>query len=331
MMAGQVVRTETGEMVPRQGPAENLRGLLERMLPEIQKALPRTGALDPERFARIALTTVKKTPKLLECRPESILAGVMSAAQLGLTVDGVTGDAYLVPYKNTAVLIPGYRGLMRMARNSGRVAKIEARCVYEGDEFRVAYGTDAQLVHNPDPWGSREQGDIIGVYALAKVLDDRGNAYDQWETMSVEEVEKVRARSRAAEKGPWVSDWPEMAKKTVVRRLAKYLPLDTEEQRAVAVEEQVDAGVYNPAEEEGRIVDVEAAVARAEADADLSNLAAEGDDDAQAREEWITRIEELAKDHKVNKATLEEYAGGPLAEASVEVLQGVADKLEGLK
>lgn len=328
----------TGQLVTRQERAENVRALLAKMQPELAKALPRQG-LTPARFTRIALTTIKRTPKLLECSPESLLAGVMSAAQLGLTVDGVTGDAYLVPYKSTAVLIPGYRGLMRMARNSGKVAKIEARCVYEGDEFMIEYGSHPRLVHKPDPWGDREQGSIVGVYAVATLLDVNGQTYEQFEAMSVEEVEKVRARSMAAQKGPWVSDWAEMAKKTVVRRLAKYLPLDTEEQRALNVEEQLEAGVYQP-DTEG-IIDVEGKIADADAEDELGEIAGaaeaeEARDPSEdvtqydAREEWLARVQELASDHKIDKKTLEKHAGGPLEQASTEKLAEAAKKLEAL-
>lgn len=328
-MSKQMVKAESGKLTTAQQRGANVKALLDRMAPEIATALPRTGVA-PERFIRIALTTVRKTPKLLQCSDTSLLAGVMGAAQLGLTIDGVTGDAYLVPYGKEAVLLPGYRGLMKMARNSGKVAKIEARIVHENDEFGVYYGTDPRIDHTPDPWVDRsDPAKIVGAYAIAVVRDEHGATYEQFETMGRDDIEKVRSRSRASNGGPWVTDWAEMAKKTVVRRLCKYLPMDTEEQRLVNQSERADAGMpVKP--DEGTIIDVEAKMGTAQAEDEIRSIAqevqvGEPPEEDGVRESWIDAIESEAVERGVTGEQLDGEAKGPWRDADV----GTLSKLHG--
>lgn len=155
----------------------------------------------------------------------------MTSAQLGLE-PGPLGEAYLVPYGDQVTFIPGYRGLIKLAWNSGQLRTIAARVVHENDEFSYAYGLHPDLVHKP---GRGDRGGITDVYAAATLLD--GGA--EFEVMSVAEVEAIRARSRAGKKGPWVTDWEAMSRKTCVRQLAKWLPMATTLNRALAVEGSV--------------------------------------------------------------------------------------------
>lgn len=236
------------ELATTEKKPKSLEDMLNLQLPAIRKALPRTGALDPQRFVRIALTTVRKNPKLLQCAIPSILASVQEAAQLGLVIDGMTGEAYLVPFKGHAVLIPGYRGLMKLARRSDRVATIESRLVYRGEEFRQTWGSERSLVHIPSPWGSHEKQDVLGAYALATVrLGDK--EYVQWETMSADDIEKIRQRSPGKDGDAWSIHWLEMARKTVVRRLCKYLPMDTDDMRLVNRDEALETDTYDPVDD----------------------------------------------------------------------------------
>jgi recombination protein RecT len=204
--------------------------LIERQKPEIARALHGT-ALNPERFTRVALTVIRQSSKLQSCRPESLLGALMTSAQLGLE-PGPLGEAYLVPFGDQVTFIPGYRGLLKLAWNSGQLKHISARVVYDGDQFDYAYGLHPDLTHKP---GRGDRGGITDVYACAVLLD--GGA--EFEVLSVAEVEAIRARSRAAKGGPWVTDWDAMARKTAIRQLAKWLPMTTTLNRAIAAEGQV--------------------------------------------------------------------------------------------
>jgi hypothetical protein len=113
---------------------------------------------------------------------------------------------------------------------------VSAQVVYEKDHFNLAYGINDTLDHRPDLSGDR--GKPIGAYVIFKYKD---GAYS-FDFLPTEEIEKIRARSRAANDGPWTTDWPEMAKKTVIKRHAKLAPLSVEFQRAVALEDRALGG-----------------------------------------------------------------------------------------
>ncbi|MGG3792516.1 recombination protein RecT [Geobacillus thermodenitrificans] len=217
-------------------PAQTIAAYLKKMGPEIEKALPKH--MDADRMARIALTTIRTNPKLLECSVPSLLGAVMQAAQLGLE-PGLIGHCYLVPFKNGRTgqtdvqFIIGYKGMIDLARRSGQIVNIYAHAVYSNDEFDYELGLEPKLRHKPCMSGDR--GEFIGAYAVAHFKD---GGY-QFEFMSKEEIEKRRKRSKAANNGPWVTDYEEMAKKTVIRHMWKYLPISIEIQQAVVQDETV--------------------------------------------------------------------------------------------
>lgn len=196
----------------------SLAQLIQQMKPEIAKALPRH--MNPDRMARIATTVLRQTPALARCTPESFLGALLTASQLGLE-PGPTGDAYLVPYGNVCTFIPGYRGLIKLARNSGQLVDIWAEIVYTNDVFAVKLGLHRDLIHEP---ADGDRGKPTHVYAAAE-LRDGGRPFI---VMTVAEVEAIRARSKAGRNGPWVTDWEAMAKKTLVKQLSKWLPLSAE-------------------------------------------------------------------------------------------------------
>lgn len=192
--------------------------LIESQKAEISRALPKH--MDADRLARIAITVIKQTPALGKCDPLSLVGALMTASQLGLE-PGPLGEAYLVPFGNQVTFIPGYRGLIKLAWQSGQLSTIDAHVVYANDDFDYAFGLDARLEHKPRLAG---RGDPVAVYAVAK-FKNGGHAF---EVMSVEDVEKIRMRSKASRNGPWVTDWDAMAKKTVIKQLMKFLPLSPE-------------------------------------------------------------------------------------------------------
>lgn len=199
--------------------------------------------LNADRFVRSAMIAVARTPKLLDCRPDTMKQALQTAATLGLEVSGVLGSAYLVPYKDTVQLIPGYRGLIALARQSGEVTSIDAYVVHEADTCHITLGTDPKIEHEPKLDG--DPGKLRLVYAVAKLV---GGGV-QFVAMTKAEVDAIRARSKASGSGPWVTDYEEMSKKTVIRRLMKYLPLSVEKlARALELDDAVDTGKPAPPE-----------------------------------------------------------------------------------
>lgn len=221
-----------------------LAGLLSDPKIKQQMALALPKHLDADRLARIALTEIRKVPALAQCNQESFLGAVMQCAQLGLEPGNTLGHAYLLPFGNgkakdglaNVQLIVGYRGMIDLARRSGQIISISAYTVHEHDEFSYQLGLDPDIKHVP---ANAERGDVTHVYAVAKLKD--GGV--QFEVMSRYDIEQVRKSSKAGNNGPWVSHWDEMARKTVIRRLFKYLPVSIEMQTAVALDERAEAGI----------------------------------------------------------------------------------------
>ena len=208
-----------------------------------QMALALPKHMTADRLARIATTEIRKNPLLARCEQQSFLGAIMQCAQLGLEPGGALGHAYLLPFNNRkngtveVQFIVGYRGMIDLARRSGQIVSLSARTVYENDEFSYEYGLDETLKHKPCE-GS-DPGKLTHVYAVAK-LKDGGVQFD---VMSFEQVMAVKAQSKAGNSGPWMTHFDEMAKKTVIRRLFKYLPVSIEMQTAVTLDERTDAGV----------------------------------------------------------------------------------------
>lgn len=240
-------KTESAEIAPVQAPrapvsvAARVRDTLNSpaMMAQLKLALPRH--MSPERMIRVAVTAIQKTPKLMECSQQSLIACIVEASQLGLEPDGVIGHAYLVPYKNKntgrmeAQLMAGYKGLIELARRSGQIGAVNAEIVYANDEFRIVKGLNPDLVHVPN-W--ENPGEMIAAYATAKLKD--GDV--QFCVMPRADIDKHRARSKASGYGPWVTDYEWMAKKTAIRQLCKLLPCSIEMQTVLSKEELRDAG-----------------------------------------------------------------------------------------
>lgn len=211
-----------------------------KMTPKLAELLPRH--MTPDRMVKVALNCVAKTPKLQECSLSSLLQCLVVAAELGLEPGGALGHLYLVPFKGTCTVIIGYRGLIELARRSGQLAQIEAHVVHENDEFAVEFGLNPVMRHKPQLRG--EPGKPVLTYMIARLKDGSTHI----EVMTQAEVERIKARSRSAADGPWVTDPEEMAKKTVLRRGSKYLPLATEQfARAAEIDDEdaVDGQVVN--------------------------------------------------------------------------------------
>ena len=211
-------------------PIEAMRGTLVKMQPEFQAALP--PQIPVEKFIRTTLTAVQMQPELLGADRRSLLGACMKAAQDGLLLDGREAAPVIFRTKEGPKVqyMPMVGGILKKIRNSGELASISAQVVYENDKFDYTLGDDEHISHKP--FLGSDRGKPIAVYAIAKTKD--GAIYR--EVMSVSDVEKVRAASRASGAGPWVQWWDEMAKKTVIRRLAKRLPSSADVDQVMAAD-----------------------------------------------------------------------------------------------
>lgn len=223
---------------------DTVRAVFDRMKPQFAMALPKH--ITPDRMVRVALTAIQNTPKLLECDKTSLYSAVMRAAQLGLEPDGVLGQAYLIPYGKTVQFIPGYKGLIDLARRSGEVSNIIAKEVYENDEFEVDYSQEIPFIHKPLLNG--ERGKVTHFWAMARFKD--GGFH--WDYMTRQEVEAIRDKGNGKNNAVWKDYFVEMGKKTVIRRIAKYLPMSV--QKAAVVEDLIDAGKKFSTDEYGEII-----------------------------------------------------------------------------
>lgn len=238
------------QQVKAKSPAGELAAFLASpgMKGQLAAALPRH--MTPERMARIVTTEIRKTPALLKCERNSFLGAVIQCAQLGLEPGNSLGHAYILPFdkrekqggqwvtvRTDAQLIIGYRGMIDLARRSGQIISISARTVREGDEFSYSFGLAEDIHHIPSDEAA--EGEITHVYAVARLRD--GGV--QFEVMSKKQIAAVQDQSKSKDSGPWKTHWEEMAKKTVIRRLFKYLPVSVEIQRAVTLDEAAEAGI----------------------------------------------------------------------------------------
>jgi recombination protein RecT len=209
----------------------NLRVDLSRMTKEFESALP--SQIPVDRFVRTIVTAVQMQPELLEADRRTLFSACMKAAQDGLLLDGrEAGLSIYNDRKNggkTIAYLPMVGGILKKIRQSGEISSIRAHVVYQGDEFDFELGDNERIHHKPN---LTNQGDPVAVYAIAKFKD--GDI--QREVMSVAQVEKIRAKATGIGKNCWAAEWGEMAKKTVIRRLAKRLPSSNDLDQVLASE-----------------------------------------------------------------------------------------------
>lgn len=232
MNEGIISRANEQRAVAAGTQPKTIRSLIKDMEGEIAKALP--SVITPERFTRITLSALSTNPKLAECTPNSFLGAMMTAAQLGVEPNTPLGQAYLIPYRNHGRMECqfqlGYKGLIDLAYRSGDVKVIQAHTVYENDEFSYELGLEPKLRHVP---AKTERGKPVYFYAVFHTKD---GGYG-FEVMSYEDVEAHAKRySKAYSSGPWQTNFEEMAKKTVLKRVLKYAPLKSDFVRAVSAD-----------------------------------------------------------------------------------------------
>lgn len=238
-----IIQSAQNKTVARKS-GKTMQDYVKAMEGEIKKALP--SVITPERFTRMVLSAISTTPKLAECTPQSFLGAMMTAAQLGVEPNTALGQAYIIPFRNHGVMEAsfqlGYKGLIDLAYRSGEVSIIQAQTVFEHDEFSYELGLDPKLKHVPAP---KDRGEAIAYYAIFKTKD---GGYG-FEVMSMDDVRAhAKKYSKTYGNGPWQTNFDEMAKKTVLKRVLKYAPLKSDFVRGVTADEttktSIDSDMY---------------------------------------------------------------------------------------
>lgn len=220
---------------------KTMQTYIKSMEGEIKKALP--SVITPERFTRMVLSAISTNPKLASCTPGSFLGAMMSAAQLGLEPNTPLGQAYILPYSNKGTLEAqfqiGYKGLIDLAYRSGEVEVIQSHIVYENDEFDCQYGLEPKLTHIP---ATSDRGEAVKVYAVFKT---KSGGYG-FEAMSMDDVRQHAEKYSKAYNtafSPWKTNFEEMAKKTVLKKVLKYAPLKSDFVKAALQDESVKTSI----------------------------------------------------------------------------------------
>jgi len=202
----------------------------EELKKQFAMALP--SILTVDRFIRVANTIITRTPKLGECTPESLIACLLDCAALGIEPDG--RRAHLIPFKDKCTLIIDYKGYIELARRSGEISIWRPELVCENDIFEYSKGLVTTHVID----FRKPRGEVFAAYSYVRFKDGA----EDYEVMSIEEIEATRKRSKAANCGPWVTDRKQMIKKTPMRRHANRLPLSAEFRDAL----EKDADSFDP-------------------------------------------------------------------------------------
>lgn len=210
----------------------------DAMLEQFSKALPRH--LSAERFVRICTTALLRTPLLMECTHESFFKCLLDLSAMGLEPDGTR--AHLIPYRNNSdrtvecTLLIDYKGLVEIVRRSPDIARVHADVVCPDDIFEFNAGSVTRHT-----WDLRkERGATIAAYAMVVSKDGTNQAV----VLQKHEIDSVRERSKSKERGPWVTDYNEMAKKTAFRRLCKWLTLSPEVLQHISEDDEAEFGAY---------------------------------------------------------------------------------------
>lgn len=190
-------------------------------------------SINLEEVWRQVSSCIQAVPRLLECTKDSWIEALRRASEVGLSLSATLGKAHILPYKNNKIgayeakFSLGYLGMLELTRNSKKLSSIDVQVVYTKDKFKCVFGTSPILEHEPFLDGDR--GKIRCYYTVAKLKDGS----TQVEILTKEDADKIKAKSKAAESGPW-QDWEDqMGRKSVFKRAWKWLPRDPKVERAI--------------------------------------------------------------------------------------------------
>jgi len=204
---------------------------INSMAPEWAKVLPIN--FDSKRFTRMAISCLRKNPKLAQAFLTdqgriSTLSCLSTLAEIGLEADG--RRAHLIPFKDEITLVIDYKGLVELVMRSGLVSNIHADKICKNDKFK--YNMGEVVCHEIN--FEKPRGDAYAYYCIVKFKDGTTKC----EVMQKEEVEKIRLSSPGRNGDPWTKWYDEMAKKTVFKRLSKWLTLTPAVSKAIEHDDQ---------------------------------------------------------------------------------------------
>lgn len=232
--------SSTGIAKPNVPASQQAQTMIQALAPRFAQAMGKRVGVD--KLASIVALAVAGNRALEECSAASIVQSAYRAAMLNLSPDPNLGEAYLVPYKGVATLQLGYKGMIKLAIRGG-VRRIYAQLVREGEPFAATLGIHPDLTHTP---GYDADAPVTHAYAVAWLASGEVD----FEVLAWSEIMAIKARSKAGNNGPWVTDPGEMAKKTAIRRLCKRLNLEYESPDAVALvtadDDAVTKRVFSP-------------------------------------------------------------------------------------
>ncbi|USK77812.1 recombinase RecT [Peribacillus frigoritolerans] len=239
---------------PKQEEQGGMMGLLKKMEPEIQRALPAT--MRSERMIRLALTAFRANPNLKKADPATFIAAVMQSSQLGLEPNTAMQEAFIIPRKNNgrmeATFQIGYRGILKLAHNTRQYQSVYAEQVYTEDRFEYELGLHKKLIHVPADLPKGEPKYYYAVYHLV----NGGYDFVVWSQAKVNiHANRFSAALKNKKSTPWTTNFDSMAKKTVLLDLLKYAPKSIEFSQQLSLDNTVKKDV--DAEPEKVIIDME--------------------------------------------------------------------------
>ena len=204
------------------------------------------SSMTPAQFKQIVINELKRSPKLQEAfvkNPASLFASILHCAEMGLNPSQMVGEFFFIPYKDSITPILGYKGLLTLLMRSSKVKKIWSEVVYEDDDFEYELGLEPKLLHTPNHHSVRNSKNIKCIYACAKIENEV-----IFKVMFKNEIQNIINMSKVPndlffndKKDP--EQW--MAKKTVLKQLAKLMPKDDDRlKKAVSMDDNIEGGGY---------------------------------------------------------------------------------------
>jgi recombination protein RecT len=204
------------------------------------------SSMTPAQFKQIVINELKRSPKLQEAfvkNPASLFASILHCAEMGLNPSQMVGEFYFIPYRDSITPILGYKGLITLLMRSSKVKKIWSEVVYEDDDFEYELGLEPKLLHTPNHLAVRNSQNIKCIYACAKIDNEV-----IFKVMFKNEIQNIINMSKVPnelffndKKDP--EQW--MAKKTVLKQLAKLMPKDDDRlKKAVSMDDNIEGGGY---------------------------------------------------------------------------------------
>jgi len=227
---------------------------IDRQKPGFLDGVPK--GFDGEKFVRVCKTIVRESPALQQCSIQSLLGSMMVSAQLGMELD--LSEAHIIPYGNKAQFQMGYRGLLKLANNSGKIKSVHYNKICEGEDYEYEEGKNFKFSHTPNLLSDRSK--VIAYYAYAH-LENEGFAVHVMTLQEIQDHGKRFSRAYNAKTSPWKTDFDAMAYKTVLIQLAdKKLPKATQSEAMMRLAQAVQKDSttnYIPEEKMGVNIDME--------------------------------------------------------------------------